>query len=331
MKKIHVFLAVALAVTSLVSFLALRNRTPDAGLRDLSGPALPDAFPVEEMVQVELERGADMRLSAENGESAGELGGLQPEEPRGEPWVRLKYDKRVYGRRLGDVLFEFYGQDWEWLEPLFSRHDIDPDESITINEELGDLESCLSRFPEFLLKNYDETLFGRSTHLRMLPKLSGTQPHIALDSIASQKAYNPQKRKLDKASPQYSYLREVIQKELQNLEELNRALEIRKRNAIVADLEGFDAYHRPKIGWIRVGPILCISDPAYSPDPRFTTVLSPMGANVAHPECWLFSCSYAMNWKLIPDIANEIQAIIDYQEALEPVLISLVAAVPTKL
>jgi hypothetical protein len=331
MKKNHVFLAVALAVTALGSFLALRNGTPDEGLREPSGPASPDALVVEGLVRSELEGGENLRLSASDGESGGELGGPQLEEPRGEPWVRLKYDKRVYGRRLGDVLFEFYGQDWDWLEPLFSRHDIDPDEPITINEELGDLESCLPRFPEFLLKNYDETPFGKSAHLRMLPKLSGTQAHSALDSIASQKTYNPQKRKLDKASPQYSYLREVIQKELQNLDELNRALEVRKRNAIVADLEGFDAYHRPKIGWIRVGPIVCIGDPAYSPDPRFTTVLSPMGANVAHPECWLFSCNYMMNWKLIPDIANEIQAIIDYQEALEPVLISLVAAVPTKL
>ena len=123
----------------------------------------------------------------------------------------------------------------------------------------------------------------------------------------------------------------MVQKELQVLDEWNRILEVRKRAAIVADLEGFDAYHRPKVGWIRVGPILCIGDPAYSPDPRFTTFISPMGAIVAYPECWLFSCNYMMNWHLIPDIATEIQAIIDYQEALEPVLINLVAAVPTKL
>ena len=143
-----------------------------------------------------------MRLSVVSGESADEHGDPQSEEPRGEPWIRLKYEKRVYGRRLGDVLFEFYGQDWEWMEPLFSRHDIDPDEPITMNEELGDLEACLPRLPEFLLKNYDETLFGKSTHLRMLPKISGILTHLALDSNASQKSYNPQKRKLDKASPQ---------------------------------------------------------------------------------------------------------------------------------
>lgn len=330
MKKTSVIVVLTLAIGALGVFLAWRGESP----MTVDGSAgRPVASPVPDdrgAVQPELQSPNGSRLSLKDSRAASGAEGQQPSEPRGEPWVRLQYDKRVYGRRLGDVLFEFYGPDWEWLEPLFAGHKIDPDETITINEELGDIEACLPRLPEFLIKNFDETVFGKNSHLRTLPKVISQDPVSALERIVQVKTYNPQNRKLDHSSIQYAALRDAIRSELLNLEELNRALEIRKRAAILADLDGLDAYHRPKIGWIRVGPILCIGDPAYCPDPRYSTYLSPLGANVAHPECWLFACNYMINWMLVPEIAAETRAIIEYQESLEPVFIELVAAVPTK-
>jgi hypothetical protein len=330
MKKTSGIVVLTLAIGALGVFLAWRGESP----MTVDGSAgRPVASPVPDdrgAVQPELQSPNGSRLSLKDSRAASGAEGQQPSEPRGEPWVRLQYDKRVYGRRLGDVLFEFYGPDWEWLEPLFAGHKIDPDETITINEELGDLEACLPRLSEFLLRNFDETHFGRNPNLRTLPGGLSREPDLALEQMARQKKYNPSRRELDKKSPQFDALRLAIKSELKNLDDWNKALEVRKRAAILVDLEGLDAYHRPKIGWIRVGPILCIGDPAYCPDPRYLTYLSPMGANVAHPECWLFACNYMINWMLVPEIAAETRAIIEYQESLEPVFIELVAAVPTK-
>jgi hypothetical protein len=330
MKKTPGIVVLALALAALGAFLTWRGESPTNTAGPAGHPAASAMPDVQGAVQPELELPNGSRLSLEDSQAASGAEGQQPSEPRGEPWVRLQYDKHVHGRRLGDVLFEFYGPDWPWLEPLFAGHRIDPDETITINEELGDLEACLPRLPEFLIKNFDETPFGRNPHLRTLPGVMSKDPVLALEQIAREKRYNPSRRELDKQSAEFDALRLAIKSELKNLDDWNKALEVRKRAAILADLEGLDAYRRPKVGWIRIGPILCIGDPAYGSDPRYRTYVSPMGANVAHPECWLFACNYMIDWKLVPEIAAETRSIIEYQESLEPVFIELVAAVPTK-
>ena len=251
-------------------------------------------------------------------------------------WVRSLASYEGGGRFPGLIMQEYWGGDWE-AGGFTGPFKLD---GTTGGWEgyLGDPAACIEQeLPRLILENFRERRGKKSPNLFPFGVTASGDFEGTLADLIRQGPSGPwgprNVSKVDKQSPEYRDLLELVKTEFQVVNELAAPLFELQRQAIEEDIQGLDAYTPPRRGYLNFGPIAIPPSAAFKardiPEPRHLWSLSfpLMGTNMTR-ECRAWNGFYSVVWTDFPEVSGLLEQIIAHAAALEPIFAERLRQLP---
>ncbi|WP_145069924.1 hypothetical protein [Engelhardtia mirabilis] len=259
----------------------------------------------------------------------GDSNGVEDDAAALIPWVPDATSIRVAGRSGPEVMADWHGDDWPYLEPLLLGDD-EWDWVYTESDKLGDVDACLASLPDLAVEWLDLVDLPQRL-LRGLPgtpRSTGTSPEEVIAAVASSAVHNPDGREFDRESAEWASTGEWLVHELQELRSRTLDLQAVVRAGLASNLSGVNRFSRPRRGYLFFGPVRAIRDPNAGEPPR---LLSPHELSVVFGgsgSCSLLMGVYTIDWREDPSVGPKIDELVRYREDLRIRISARVAHLP---
>jgi hypothetical protein len=251
-------------------------------------------------------------------------------------WARSLASYEGGGRFPGLIMQEYWGGDWE-AGGFGGPFKLDGTTG-GWDGYLGDPAACIEQeLPRLILENFkDQSQMVSYTLFPFGVTATGDFEGTLADLIRQgpRGPWGPRNvSKVDKQSPEYRDLLELVETEFYVVNDLAGPLQELQRQAIEADIQGLDAYTLPRRGYLNFGPIAIPPSAAFKareiPEPRRLWSLSfpLMGTNMTR-ECRAWNGFYSVVWSDFPEVSGLLEQIIAHAAALEPIFAERLRALP---
>jgi hypothetical protein len=201
---------------------------------------------------------------------------------------------------------------------------------------LGDPDKCLVELRNSLVGFLQDTSKGRLSVKILGAKVSlDTQGMVTemLRTLDRGGDYSPT-GEVDRSSAAYQALLAYLDSEVRGLVDLSSQLRRAKEEAVRQDVAGLDAWTLPTRGHLHFGPVHVLNE--FRPEIMLRlkqpydlwSDCVPFLGNQVSVECRAYVAVYLVDWQDFPEIAAKIEQFLASAQSLEPVLESMLLALP---